>query len=149
MKQQRHRKIIEILRQKEIETQEELADQLRNQGYTVTQATVSRDIKELRLIKVAKGDRYCYAVPGDKPAVAGAKARRIFRDSVVSMDSSENIIVVRTNPGAAQPVALVIDNLGWQEIIGTVAGDDTILVVVKPKSAVRHVMSKFDMFFHQ
>ncbi len=147
MKPERHRKITEIIKQKAIETQEELADELRNQGYRVTQATVSRDIKELGLVKVARGGRYCYDVPGEKVSVAGQpKAKRIFRDSVVNIDSSENIIVVKTTPGAAQPVALIIDNLGWPEIIGTVAGDDTVLVVVKPKSAVRQAIKKFASF---
>lgn len=147
MKAQRHKKIIEIVEQKEIETQDELADELRRSGFNVTQATVSRDIKELRLIKVAAGvDRYRYAVTADRYLVGGkTKTRRILRDSVISIDFSENIIVVKTTPGAAQAVALVIDNEGSREIIGTVAGDDTVIVVVKPKSAVREVMKRLSV----
>ncbi len=148
MKSQRHRKIIEIVERKPIETQEELADELKRCGYNVTQATVSRDIKELRLVKVATGDNlYRYAVTGDKvPGSVQMKTNRIFRDSIIGVDSSENIVVVKTTPGAAQAVALVIDNEGWREVIGTVAGDDTVIVVVKPKSAVPSVIQRFSAY---
>ncbi|PKM81326.1 MAG: arginine repressor [Firmicutes bacterium HGW-Firmicutes-14] len=148
MKTGRHRKIIEIIERMRIETQEELAEELKREGFDVTQATVSRDIKELRLVKVAAGnDRYRYALPGERLMGKNPqKSMRVFRDSVIGLDSSENIIVVRTTPGAAQAAALVIDNEGWEEIIGTVAGDDTVLVVVKPKSAVAKVMDRFKSF---
>jgi len=148
VKSQRHRSIIEIVEKKLVETQEELANELRQRGYTVTQATVSRDIRELRLIKVATRDnRYRYAIPGEKVPVSDrAKLRRVFHDSVTGMELSENIIVVKTTPGSAQSVALVIDNEGWPEIIGTVAGDDTVLVVVKPKSAGPQVLKKFKAY---
>lgn len=148
MKSQRHRSIIEIVEKKLVETQEELAAELRQRGYTVTQATVSRDIRELCLIKVATRDnRYRYAIPGEKVPVADrAKARRVFHDSVTGMELSENIIAVKTTPGSAQSVALVIDNEGWREIIGTVAGDDTVLVVVKPKSAGPQVLKEFKAY---
>lgn len=146
MKTQRHQKIIEIIEKKSIETQEELASELKKMGFVVTQATVSRDIKELRLIKIASGNNmYRYAVPGEKILGGGiVKNRRIFRDSVTNMDYSENIIMVKTTPGAAQAVALVIDNENLTEVIGTVAGDDTVLVVVKPKSAVTKVLRHFN-----
>ncbi len=146
MKTQRHQKIIEIIQKKSVETQEELADELKKLGFNVTQATVSRDIKELRLVKITTGNNmYKYAVPGEKLLGGGRlKNRRIFRDSVINMDYSENIIMVKTSPGAAQAVALVIDNEGLVEVIGTVAGDDTVLAVVKPKSAVTKVLRHFN-----
>ncbi len=148
MKTQRHRKILEIIQKNVIETQEELAAELKRQGYQVTQATVSRDIKELRLVKAASGDnRYRYALPGE--GMLGGTPRsiqRVFRDSVTRIDFSENIIVVKTTPGAAQTVALAVDNEGWDEVIGTVAGDDTLMVVVKPKSAVSHILDRFTSY---
>ena len=148
MKAERHKKILEIINKQVVETQEELADCLQQQGFKITQATASRDIKELRLVKVATGDnRYRYAVQGEKMFMGGqTKTRRIFKDSVVALDYSENLIVVKTSPGAAQSVGLVIDNEGFREIIGTVAGDDTIIVVVKPKSAVEKIIKKFNSY---
>lgn len=146
MKTQRLRKIIDIVENIAIETQEELADELKCEGFNVTQATVSRDIRELRLIKVPAGDnKYRYAVPNSKlPSGGHSRTKRILQDSLVSLDFSENLVVVKTTPGAAQTVALVIDNEGWENIIGTVAGDDTVIVVVKPKSAVQEVINRFD-----
>ncbi len=148
MRAQRHQKIMEIVDRRPVETQEELANELIRAGYRVTQATVSRDIKKLGLIKVATEDnRYRYAVPGEGFLVANqTKTKRVFRDSIISLDFSGNIIVVKTTPGAAQAVAQVIDTEKWKEIIGTVAGDDTILVVVKPKSAAQQVVRKFKSF---
>jgi len=148
VKIQRHKKIIELVEHREIETQEELADELRQAGFNVTQATVSRDIKELRLGKVATGnDRYRYAVPGGK-LLSGKHqtVEAVFKNTVISVDFSENLVVVRTTPGAAQAVALVIDDKGFSDIIGTVAGDDTVLVVVKPKAAVRTVIQRFESY---
>lgn len=146
MKNQRHKEVLDIVGQQHIETQEELAEELRRRGYDVTQATVSRDIKELRLIKVPAGDgTYRYSAPEDRSAVLNAdRMRRFFRDSVVYSDSSENIVVIKCLPGSAQAVAALIDGAGWQEVIGTVAGDDTIIAVIKPKSAVPNTMRRID-----
>jgi transcriptional regulator of arginine metabolism len=128
-----------------IETQEELAEALRRQGIDVTQATVSRDIKELMLIKVPVGDgRYRYAFPQEQTVlISPARMERTFQDSVVGIDHSQNIIVLKTMPGTAQAVAFTIDYVKWPEIIGTVAGDDAILVIVKPMEAVPTVIAKF------
>lgn len=147
MKTHRHKKIIDIIHKKPIETQEELAEELKKEGYNVTQATISRDIRELNLIKISNGNNvYKYAVPGEQVAPPNrAKNRRIFRDSVINIDFSENIIIVKSISGAAQAVALVIDNEGLEEIIGTVAGDDTLLVVVKPKAAVPKLINHFNL----
>lgn len=145
MKILRHAKIKEIVEQQVIETQEELAESLRRHGIEVTQATVSRDIKELRLIKVPTGDgRYRYAYPMEQSLLfSQSRMERLFRDSVVAIDFSENIIVLKTLPGAGQAVAATIDHAKWTEIIGTVAGDDNILVVVKPAQAAGAVADRF------
>lgn len=145
MKILRHAKIKEIVEQQVIETQEELAESLRSHGIEVTQATVSRDIKELRLIKVPTGDgRYRYAYPMEQSLLfSQSRMERMFRDSVVAIDYSENIIVLKTLPGGGQAVAATIDHAKWPEVIGTVAGDDNILVVVKPVQAAPTVADRF------
>jgi len=145
MKAKRHRIILNIIKEKSIETQEELAEELRQQGMEVTQATVSRDIKELGLVKIpAGGDVYRYAAaPEPAVTVTRDRMRRFFRDAVVNIDHSENLIVIKTLPGSAQGVASTVDTSGWPEILGTVAGDDTILVVVKPKEKVTETLVKF------
>ncbi len=145
MKALRHAKIKELVEQQLVETQEELAELLRKTGIVVTQATVSRDIKELFLIKVPAGDgRYRYAFPPEQNLIFSlSRMERIFQDSITGMDHSQNIIVLRTLPGAAQAVASTIDHVKWPEIIGTVAGDDTIFIVVKPPEETLQVMAKF------
>jgi transcriptional regulator of arginine metabolism len=141
----RHGKVKEIVENAVIETQEDLAEALRRQGIDVTQATVSRDIKELMLIKVPVGDgRYRYAFPQEQTVmISPARMERTFQDSVVGINHSQNIIVLKTMPGTAQAVAFTIDYVKWPEIIGTVAGDDTIMVIVKPMEAVPAVIAKF------
>ena len=150
MKALRHATIKEIIENHVIETQEELAEALSRKEIKVTQATVSRDIKELMLIKVpADEGRYRYAFPRENnTAFLQPRMERIFQDSVVGMDYSGNIIVIKTLPGTAQAVAAAIDNTKWPDIIGTVAGDDNILVVVKPIDAVCKVMGKLLALSH-
>jgi transcriptional regulator of arginine metabolism len=145
-KNARQRKILEIVAQQVIGTQEEIARLLREKGYPVTQATVSRDIKELGLIKIPIGqDQYRYAIPQEpQEKNIFSRLQRFFRDSVIHLDYSENLIVIKTLTGNAHAVASCIDQTKWDEIIGTVAGDDTILVIVKPKSAVLKVLKKFN-----
>lgn len=142
----RHARIRDIIGRQAIETQDELAEALRQMHIDVTQATVSRDIKELMLIKVPIGDgRYRYAYPASKDALfSNKRMERLFQDSVTGMDFSENIIVVKTLPGTANAVASALDHAGWPDILGTVAGDDSILVVVKPKEAAGTVMKKLE-----
>jgi len=146
----RHANIKEIIGNNVIETQEDLAEALRKQSIRVTQATVSRDIKELMLIKVPAGEgRYRYAFPVENnTAFLQPRMERIFQDSVIGMDYSANIVVIKTLPGTAQAVAAAIDNTKWPDIIGTVAGDDNILVVVKPIDAVARVMAKLLALSH-
>lgn len=150
MKALRHASIKEIIENNVIETQEELAEALSKQSIRVTQATVSRDIKELMLIKVPAGEgRYRYAFPVENnTAFLQPRMERIFQDSVVGMDYSGNIVVIKTLPGTAQAVAAAIDNTKWPDIIGTVAGDDNILVVVKPIDAVSRVLAKLLALTH-
>ncbi len=147
MKAIRHAKIKDIIENHVIETQEELADALRKQHIEVTQATVSRDIKELMLVKVPSGDgRYRYAYPLEKSMVFSKnRMARMFQDSVTGINHSENIIVIKTLPGTANAVASTLDYAKWPEIIGTVAGDDNILVVIKPKEAVPKIIKKLEM----
>jgi len=144
-KVKRQMKILEIVKRDEIETQEELALQLKNEGIEVTQATISRDIKELRLIKVPVGDqKYKYALPYDKATGNFIEVMsKMFRDFVVSMDYTECFIVLKSLPGTAQAVAAAIDGANWPEIIGTVAGDDNILIIVKPKEKVEEFLERF------
>ncbi|HHW15462.1 MAG TPA: arginine repressor [Firmicutes bacterium] len=133
MKGRRHAMILEAIRQRPIGTQAELTQYLRSRGIAVTQATVSRDIKELRLVKVATGQGgYRYALPADRPGEnALERARRILGEFVTSVESSGNLIVLKTPPGSAHTVGAALDALQWPEILGTVGGDDSLLVVVR------------------
>ena len=144
MKSRRHFAIRDILTSERISTQEELCEELRNRGYEITQATVSRDIKELSLVKIPDEKGYRYALPDARsPRSSFVRIRRVFQESVVYYDYSENIVVIKTIPGAAQSIASLIDSLDNSHILGTVAGDDTIFVVVKPIEAVEEVVRVF------
>lgn len=142
MKSLRQKEILEIISQNKVETQEQLASELSRRGFKVTQATVSRDIKKLGLVKIPLGaGRYCYALPNErKNENIQERLQSMFRNSVLSLDYSENLILIRTLPGAANAVASCIDKSEWKEIMGTLAGDDTILVIVKNKEKVEYVM---------
>ena len=143
-KTNRQARIKDIIENNIIETQEELGKMLRRQRIEVTQATVSRDVKELMLVKVPIGDgRSQYAFPaGNNRQFSPERMSRMFRDAVVGIDYSENLIVVKTLPGTANAVASTLDGARWPEIIGTLAGDDNILVVIKPRQAVKRVVKK-------
>jgi len=142
VKSLRQRKLIEVISSAKVETQEELANSLRELGFIITQATISRDIKELGLVKVPdSAGSYHYALPQEiKISNSRDRLRRLFIDNVVRLDFSENLIVVHTLSGTAHAVAASLDRIEWPNVIGTVAGDDTILIVVKPKAAVEKVM---------
>ena len=132
MKTNRQEEIIRIIDSKEIETQEELAEHLRRKGYKVTQATVSRDIKELRLIKIAgRQSAYCYAKPGRREAAINERMIRLMSDSTLSVDYAGQMIVVKTLSGSANAAAEAIDNMNWKEVLGTIAGDNTVFLVVR------------------
>ncbi len=147
----RQMKTLEIIKKNEIETQEELAAQLKKEGIKVTQATISRDINELRLIKVPVGDqKYKYALPYDKTSGNFMEVMsKIFKDFVVSLDYTECFIVLKSLPGTAQAVAAAIDGANWSEIIGTVAGDDNILIIIKPKEKVEEFLGRFRKLMDQ
>ncbi len=125
----RHVKILEIIAEKPIETQEELAGALVAEGFNVTQATVSRDIKELGLIKINDGGRQRYVREGGKEKNFLSNIANIYRNAVLSITSAQNLVVIRTVPGGASTVGMNIDRLGDPDVLGCVAGDDTVLVV--------------------
>ena len=130
MKVARHEKIIELIRQYEIDTQEELAARLNEAGFKVTQATVSRDIRALKMTKVAGSNGYAI-LEEHTPDVLSDKYSRVLKDAVIAMNIGQNIVVVKTIPGMAMAAAAALDAMKWPEILGCIAGDDTIMCVVK------------------
>ena len=144
MKRQRHRMILEIIENQAIETQEALSEALRKYGFDVTQATVSRDIKELRLFKV-KGDDggYRYAVAERSEQGLTERLRRVFAETVQSVDYACNQIVIKTLPGGAHAAAEMVDTMRWKEVVGTLAGDNTILVILRTVEDAPEVVERF------
>ena len=130
MKVARHEKIIELIQQYDIDTQEELAARLNEAGFKVTQATVSRDIRALMMTKVAgKDGKSHYAILNSASQELGDKYTRVLHDALTSIDIGQNMIVIRTVPGMAMGVAAALDALNWKEILGCIAGDDTVMCV--------------------
>ena len=148
MKRYRIMKIKEIIQNQVIETQEELAAALQKEGIVVTQATVSRDIKELMLVKVPyKNGRYRYALSAEKKHVmSNNHIAMLFQEAVTRIDRSMNLIVIHTLPGSAQSIAFSIDHADNKEIIGTLAGDDTVLVIMKHPEDVPDFVKKIQQF---
>ncbi len=145
MKYDRHAKIIDIIDNNAIETQEELAEKLRDSGMEVTQATVSRDIKELRLIKVMTDNgRYRYAAMDRKESSISGKLIKVFRESFVSSDYANNITLLKTLPGMAQAAASAIDTMKWPGIAGTIAGDDTVMIVCRAEKIAEKLADKLE-----
>lgn len=131
----RHIKIRELITENEVETQDELVDELKILGYNVTQATVSRDIKELHLIKVPTVDRkYAYSLPADQRFNPIEKLKRLIMDAFVKIDHTSYFIILKTLPGNAQAVGALIDNIEWDEIMGTICGDDTCLIICRTET---------------
>ena len=145
MKSSRQNAILEVIREKDIETQEDLADELRRRDFKVTQATVSRDIRELRLLKVLSANgTYKYAT-ADKPENGlSERFHRIFSESVLSMSHAYNQVIIKTLPGSANVAAEMLDSLRWPEILGTLAGDNTILMIVRTVEEVEVVLRRID-----
>ncbi|TWK85523.1 Arginine repressor [Bacillus paralicheniformis] len=142
-KGQRHIKIREIITANEIETQDELVDILKKDGYNVTQATVSRDIKELHLVKVPTNNgSYKYSLPADQRFNPLSKLKRSLMDAFVKIDSASHLIVLKTMPGNAQAIGALMDNLDWEEIMGTICGDDTILIICRTNDDTKIVQKK-------
>ncbi|KAB2338463.1 transcriptional regulator ArgR [Cytobacillus depressus] len=143
-KGQRHIKIREIIANNEIETQDDLVDELKNAGYNVTQATISRDIKELHLVKVPLLDgRYKYSLPADQRFNPLQKLKRNLMDAFVRIDSAGNLLVMKTLPGNAHAIGVLIDNLDWQEILGTICGDDTCLIICRTPEQSEEITNRF------
>ena len=150
MKSERQNEIIRLITSEDIETQEELASELRTLGYKVTQATVSRDIRELRLIQVASKDGgFKYAKPERHEVAVSERLARILTDSLVSVDASGNLIVVKTLSGSANVAAEALDNLGWAEILGTIAGDNTIFIVVRNETDTIEITNRIQKLTDQ
>lgn len=142
MKLERHSKIVELIGKYEIETQEELASRLQEAGYRVTQATVSRDIRELKLTKVqGENGKQHYIVMQNRSSFSD-KYIRILKDGYVSMDMAQNILVIKTVSGMAMAVAAALDAIHFHEIVGCIAGDDTIMCAVRSVDDTILVMDK-------
>lgn len=144
MKQKRRNTILSIINSKAIETQSELTQELLDMGFAVTQATVSRDIKDLHIIKCQTGDgRYRYAQAGSTGFPKGGdRIKSIFSNSVLSVDCALNQIVIKTLSGMAQAAAITIESMDRPEVLGTVAGDDTVLVIVRSTKQAQSLAAK-------
>ncbi len=145
MKSKRHLKILSLIKNEDIATQEELVARLHEEGIEVTQATISRDIKNLGLIKVPDGEgEYKYSLPSRRSqSDVEGWLQKMFQDFVTDMDYSQNIIVIKTVQGTAGGVAATLDNYSWKNVLGTIAGDNTVMVVVKPADRVEEVFQGF------
>lgn len=145
MKRERHEVVVDLINKYDIETQEELAAYLRQEGFDVTQATVSRDIRELKLSKIsAGGGRQKYIILSSDDTDLGDKYIRVLRDGFVSMNMAQNILVIKTVQGMAMAVAAAVDAMKLPEIVGCIAGDDTIMAAVKTVEDTRAVMGKLE-----
>lgn len=143
MKTKRQAKILELIKKNDIETQEELSDYLEKEGYQVTQATVSRDIRELKLTKVAMSNgRQKYVALLESNEDLTEKYARVFRDGFVSMDMAQNILVIKTVSGMAMAVAAALDAMSLHEIVGSIAGDDTVMCAIRSVDETVAVMDR-------
>ncbi len=142
MKSSRHSKILEIINEYPIETQDELLSRLKTEGYKVTQATISRDIKDLRLVKTLGSDgKYRYTGAQASSSEIRSNFDQLFLSSVVSMDLAQNIVVIKTLSGMANAVCAALDSTGNSAIVGTIAGDDTIFVACRTDEHARSLVS--------
>lgn len=143
-KGQRHIKIREMISNHDIETQDDLVELLKKANFNVTQATVSRDIKELHLVKVPMNDgRYKYSLPADQRFNPLQKLKRTLTDSFISIDFADHLIIMKTLPGNANAIGALIDKLDWEEIMGTICGDDTILIICRSKDVSADISQRF------
>lgn len=143
MKGQRHLKIREIIMNEDIETQDELVDKLQQSGFRVTQATISRDIKELRLTKVLTNDgKYKYSLPTEQQYNPVQRLKRALADHFVHIDYTENMIILKCLPGTANAIGVLLDNMEWPEMMGTICGDDTILIICRTKANSKQIVEQ-------
>ena len=149
MKIARHAKILELIENYEIETQDELAKKLCEEGFVVTQATVSRDIREMKLTKIAteKG-RQKYAVISENDTEVTERMTRVFKEAVIKMDYAQNMVVIKTLGGMGMAVAVALDNMQNTEILGTIAGDDTVFCVVRSHNQAAMIIEKLYRIIH-
>lgn len=150
MKSERQNKILELIQKSVIGTQEELAQALNNAGFNVTQATVSRDIRELNLTKTAMDGQLRYVVfqsPDDREL--GNKFIRVLKEGFISMDMAQNILVIKTVSGMAMAVCAALDAMNWHEVIGSIAGDDTIMCAVRSVDDTVKLMEKLKKILHK
>ncbi len=148
MKQLRHRAIRDLVDQRPIRTQQELATALRERGFRTTQATISRDVAELGLIKASRGGTHGYALPPrliEAEASGEDRLRRLFRDLPAEIRESGLILVVRTLPGSAHPIAAALDRARWPEVAGSIAGDDTVFIATTDRSALKRVRHRLEL----
>ncbi len=144
MKRIRQEKMLELISKYEIDTQDELIDRLRENGFEVTQATVSRDIRELKISKMTTGKgTYRYVLPKQAAPGAGIKFNTALIDSLISVDYACNIVVLKTTPGLANAVAVGIDSMNLDQILGCVAGDDTIIIVSRSEDVAKGLADRF------
>lgn len=142
-KGQRHIRIRDIIANHEIETQDDLVDILKSTGYNITQATVSRDIKELHLVKIPlPNGNYKYSLPADQRFNPAQKLRRALTDAFVSIDGASHFLVMKTLPGNANSIGSLIDYLDWTEILGTICGDDTCLILCRKETDTETVKNR-------
>lgn len=145
MKRQRHEVVVDLINKYDIETQEELAAYLKEEGFEVTQATVSRDIRELKLSKIATGNgKQKYIILKNDDSHLGDKYIRVLRDGFVSMNMAQNILVIKTVQGMAMAVAAALDAMKFSEIVGCIAGDDTIMAAIKSTDETKVVIDKIN-----
>ena len=144
MKGKRQEAILELVKKYEIETQEELAEKLNKNGFAVTQATISRDIRELKLTKIQRGAKQVYAALTENKYSNSNKYIDILKHSFVSMDMAQNILVVKTASGTAMALATALDSLHWDEIVGTIAGDDTVMCAIRTVEDTKKLMKRLE-----
>lgn len=150
MKLARHEKIKELIQQYDIDTQEELAARLNEAGFKVTQATVSRDIRALKMTKVAGRDgKSRYAILKEASGSLGDKYTRVLHDAVNGIDTGQNLVVIKTVPGMAMGVAAALDALEWEEILGCIAGDDTVMCAAKTTKQAEDVKEKLTLILEK
>lgn len=144
MKGKRQEAILDLVKKYEIETQEELAEKLNKSGFAVTQATISRDIRELKLTKIQRGAKQVYAALTENKYSNSNKYIDILKHSFVSMDMAQNILVVKTASGTAMALATALDSLHWDEIVGTIAGDDTVMCAIRTVEDTKKLMKRLE-----
>jgi transcriptional regulator of arginine metabolism len=141
-KEQRQRAIADLIRSDALASQDELAERLADRGFAVTQATISRDLDQIGAVKVRRSGRVSYALPDQVPGPAAARPGAVFRDWVRSIDVAANLLVLKTPPGSAHLVGVVLDQSEFAEIVGTICGDDTIFVACRDGSAAEGLAAK-------